>query len=81
MIENQGGAKAKVKDVSILDVKEVDADGEGLAYECKWNANGTVGHWGHIHRRTNQYHAVLNVRSVDGVWKVYGLDMIGEVRL
>ncbi len=81
VIANQGGAKAKVKDVSILDVKEVDADGEGLLYECKWNVNGTVGHWGHIHQRTNQYHAILNVRSVDGVWKLYGLDMIEEVRL
>ena len=81
VIENQGGAKAKVKEVSILDVKELDADGEGLPYECKWNVNGTVGHWGHIHQRTNQYHAILNVRSVDGVWKLYGLDMIEEVRL
>jgi len=81
IIENQGGIRAKVNDVTILEVEKVSGDKDGLSYSCKWQVGGTVGHWGHIHRRTNQYQAIINVRPVGGVWKMYGLDMIEEVRL
>jgi len=81
VIENQGGIQAKIKEVDIIEVKEVDTETENLAYECRWKVSGTVGHWGHQHNRTNQYHAILNVKPVDGVWKLHGLDIIEEVRL
>ena len=80
-LENQGGIQVKVKDVEILEVEKVSSDLEGLAYRCKWIVRGDVGHWGHIHRRTNQYNAILNIRSVDGVWKLYDIDIIEEIRL
>ena len=67
VIENQGGIRAKVRDVTVLDVEQVSGDKEGLSYNCKWQVEGTVGHWGHIHSRTNQYQAIINVRPVDGV--------------
>jgi hypothetical protein len=81
VIENQGGIRAKVKDVEIIEVEQIPGEKEGLSYTCKWQVSGTVGHWGHIHRRTNQYQAIINVKPVDDVWKMYGLDMIEEVRL
>jgi len=81
VIENQGGIQAKVKEISVLDVVEVDSDKPGLAYECQWRVGGTVGHWGHIHRRTNQYRAIVNIIPVSGVWKMNGLDIIEEIRL
>jgi len=81
VIENQGGIQAKVKDVNIEEVQEVESGGQGRAYECRWLVSGTVGHWGHIHRRTNQYQAIINVVSVNGVWKMNDLDIIEEVRL
>jgi hypothetical protein len=81
VIENQGGIRVKVKDVKVLDVEEVESVAGNLAYNCKWQVSGTVGHWGHIHRRTNQYEAIVRVIPFDGVWKMVGLDMIEEVRL
>ncbi len=81
VLENQGGIQVKVKDINVVDVKEVKNNGEGLAYQCKWQVRGTVGHWGHIHNRVNQYDAILNIRPVDGVWKLYDLDIIEEIRL
>ena len=80
-IENQGGAQAKIKEVTVLDVEEVGAEDDDLAYRCRWQVYGTVGHWGHLHRRTNQYDAIVSLRSVDGVWKLSDLDLIEEVRL
>lgn len=80
-IENQGGAQAKIKMVTLLAVKEVDASSEGVAYRCQWQVDGTVGHWGHIHNRSNRYDAILGVRPVEGVWKLYEMDIIDETRL
>jgi len=81
VLENQGGIQVKVKEVEVLDVEEVSTEKEGMAYHCKWIVRGDVGHWGHIHRRTNQYNAILNVKPVDGVWKLFDIDIIEEVRL
>jgi hypothetical protein len=81
VIENQGGIRAKVKKVQVLQAEATATDREGLSYNCKWEVQGTVGHWGHIHRRINQYHAIVNVVPVDGVWKMTALDIIEEVRL
>ena len=81
VLENQGGIQVKVKELNILDVEEEDTDQEGIAYNCKWTVKGTVGHWGHIHSRVNQYNAVLNIKPVEGVWKVFNIDMIEESRV
>jgi hypothetical protein len=42
---------------------------------------GTVGHWGHIHTRKNQYEAKITVESVEGVWKLTGLELLEEKRI
>ena len=42
---------------------------------------GTVGHWGHIHTRKNQYHANINVEPVDGTWKITRLELLDEKRI
>ena len=81
VLENQGGIQVKVKEVNILDVNEEDSDKEGISYNCKWTVKGTVGHWGHIHSRINQYNAVLTIIPDNGVWKVFDIDMIEESRL
>jgi len=81
VLENQGGIQVKVKEVEVLDVEEVSSENKGMAYQCKWIVRGDVGHWGHIHRRTNQYSAILNVKPVDGVWKLFDIDIIEETRL
>jgi hypothetical protein len=43
--------------------------------------DGSVGHWGHIHRRRNQYDAELIIRTIDGVWKITDLEVLSEQRL
>jgi hypothetical protein len=81
VIENQGGIQARVKEVVVTDVREIDSDHSGQTYECQWRVGGTVGHWGHIHRRNNQYRANISIVPVGGVWKMKALDMIEEIRL
>ncbi len=81
VIENQGGIEAKVNEVLVTKVEEETSDGEGLSYRCNWIVKGVVGHWGHKHKRVNQYDAIIKIKPVDGVWKMFDLDIIEEVRL
>ena len=81
-IENQGGARAKVKEVEMLESRHEPLPGElGFVAHCTWNVSGSVGHWGHIHQRTNQYEAELTVKAMDGVWKITQLELLQEERL
>jgi len=80
-LANQGGAKVKVKTIEMLETDLVTSDGDALTIEARWNVAGSVGHWGHIHQRTNVYHANVTVEEIDGQWKLSGLEILEEERL
>ena len=77
---NQGGARAKVKQVELLETKAEPFE-SGFKSHCVWNVTGSVGHWGHIHTRKNQYEANISVKPVDGDWKITGLELLEEKRI
>jgi hypothetical protein len=83
VVQQAGGAQAKVKEVNVLNVSLKPIGDRLLAYafESEWTALGTVGHWGHIHTRKNQYHAIVTVEAVDGAWKITGLELLEEERI
>ena len=81
-LENQGGARAKVQNVTIVDSKHEPLGGEiGVMSTCTWNVSGSVGHWGHVHTCENQYQARFVVKSVDGLWKITESELLPEERL
>lgn len=81
-LENQGGARVKVDDVELLDVEGLQSpNGSTVPFRCRWTAAGSVGHWGHIHRRTNQYDAVISIEPFDGVWKITNIELREELRI
>ena len=82
-VQRAGGAQAKVKEVKIVDVAMQPHPDRPLAmtFNSTWTALGSVGHWGHVHMRKNQYEAKLTVEPVNGVWKITGLEMIEEKRI
>jgi hypothetical protein len=80
-LANQGGARAKVKEIALLDVAAEPAADGGFVATTTWKVSGSVGHWGHVHQRTNQYRAELHVAPVAGVWKLTGLEILEEERL
>jgi hypothetical protein len=83
VVTQAGGARARVKAVEILDVEVTHLDERplGLLFHAKWTAMGTVGHWGHIHMRKNQYEANINVEPVAGAWKITNLELLEEKRI
>ena len=80
-LASQGGARVKVKDIEILESTLIDSRGAALTVDSRWNVFGSVGHWGHIHQRSNGYHAKLEISEIDGAWKLTGLEILEEERL
>ncbi len=82
-VQQAGGAQAKVKELEIREAVATRSDADALGYEvrAKWTAMGTVGHWGHTHLRQNLYDAILDMQSVDGVWKITGMQILEETRI
>ena len=81
-LENQGGARAKVQQVTMVDSEHEPLGGEiGFVSTCTWNVSGSVGHWGHVHTRENQYQARFVIKSVDGLWKITDLELLQEERI
>ena len=81
-LANQGGARAKVKSVELQDMEiHEDKAAGGFRADVTWNVIGSVGHWGHIHTRSNQYQAELSIKPVGDRWKLTGMNVLQEVRL
>ncbi len=80
-LESQGGARAKVKEIDVVGMTARTGDGGGFLADVTWVVGGSVGHWGHLHQRRNQYQAELEVRPVNGVWKLVSLQVLQEERL
>lgn len=83
LIEQAGGAQAKVKQIEVLqaDTEESKKQPGALDVRTKWTAVGSVGHWGHIHTRQNVYEAIMTISVVDGAWKISGLEVLEEKRV
>lgn len=80
-LANQGGAQVKVKDIEMLESRLLESTADRFRVEARWNVFGSVGHWGHVHQRTNAYHANITVADEDGAWKLVGLEILQEERL
>ena len=82
-VQRAGGAQAKVQDVDIQHAQAERREGETPTYAIRglWTATGTVGHWGHVHTRSNRYDAIVTVKADHGDWKISGLDLLEEQRI
>ena len=82
-VQKAGGAQAKVKDVDIQHAQAERQAGDTPTYAIRgqWTATGTVGHWGHVHTRRNQYDAIVTVKADQGDWKISGLELLEEQRV
>lgn len=83
IIEQAGGAQAKVKQTEVLDVdvKESRKLKGALDVRTNWTAIGSVGHWGHIHTRQNVYDAILTLIVEDGSWKINDIELLDQKRV
>jgi hypothetical protein len=81
VLQNQGGARAKVKDIELHEIAMVDYQRGALTVNADWTVNGAVGHWGHIHQRANRYRALLTLAPEDGRWTLQAIEVLQEERV
>ena len=83
VIEQAGGAQAKVKEVEVLSTQldRSKTQKGSLDVKTSWSATGLVGHWGHIHTRQNVYKAILTMSVVEDSWKITGIELLEEYRV
>jgi hypothetical protein len=80
-LQSQGGARARVKQVELIDLSITPAAGRAFTAAASWKVAGSVGHWGHTHERRNRYRAELDVAPVDGTWKLVRVTILEEERI
>lgn len=81
-IERAGGADARVERLEVTGVEpSANAAPGALRLRANWIIRGSVGHWGHVHRRVNAYEADLTLKPVDGDWKIQNFDVRSQERL
>jgi hypothetical protein len=79
ILQEQGGAVARVKNVTVT--KSEPAVGQikgGFVERVTWQVEGTVEHWGHIHTRVNEYTADLGIAPSHGTWKINSMDVVKQ---
>ena len=81
VVANQGGARVKVKHIEWESCVAAADNHDAFDASCQWTVTGAVGHWGHVHQRTNRYRGKFRVRSDAGHWKLASLDLHSEERL
>jgi hypothetical protein len=79
-LEDGGGPRVRLLDVSLIDCVLLQATSGELRARVVWVSRGDVNHWGHTHRRRNQYRAELLIRAFEGQWKVTEVDILSEER-
>jgi hypothetical protein len=75
LLREQGGAICSVDAVEDVDgkidlVTRADAEPPQFGVEWHWRVMGAVSHYGHVHRRMNEYRADFVVRHDGETWKI-----------
>ncbi|MGI9523742.1 MAG: hypothetical protein ACR2PG_19085 [Hyphomicrobiaceae bacterium] len=73
-----GGGIARVNGVDELVLSQVKAIGghTGFSSLAEWTARASASHWGHLHRRTIRFRALLDVVHDHGTWKLAGITVL-----
>lgn len=81
VLVSQGGAVAKVKSIELVELAASPADDQAIQAKATWLVRASVGHWGHLHERRNQYQANLRLQPIGGAWKLVDLEIVDAIRL
>ncbi len=84
VMQEQGGAVAKVESVEILEDHLLPAEQKDAPWyqtDTRWRVAGKVGHWGHTHQRVNEYEAKLTITLDQGTWKIARMEVLSQQRV
>jgi hypothetical protein len=79
ILAEQGGDLSHVLAVEVLSSKPIED--QSAVYDTTWKVTSVSEHWGHIHKRTSEYRAELNISQHEGNWKLDKFLQLDEKRL
>ncbi len=81
-IKVAGGGIARVDTIEDMVLKEIASlEGQsGFRSLAEWTAKASAGHWGHTHRRTIRFRALVELVEQDGAWKLAGITVVDSRR-
>lgn len=74
-IEMQGGRLAKVDEILDLELSHLRPLSKSNGYQATthWTIKASGNHWGHPHRKSIRFTALMDIEPVDGKWKLTGI--------
>lgn len=85
IVPEEGGAISEIQSVRPL-ATTVESIGwlppddvAGFTVRTRWQVEGAVFHWGHGHRRTNEYEARYTVMETGAGWRIRDYETLGSV--
>ncbi|MEO0652592.1 MAG: hypothetical protein AAFZ65_18110, partial [Planctomycetota bacterium] len=87
VMEEEGGAVSRVQAVRRLDADveqqgRLEGDRFGFTVRTRWEIDGSVLHFGHRHRRTQEYEARYVVARPEGAsdgWRIVGSEVLSQI--
>jgi hypothetical protein len=76
-VADLGGVRANVQEVELTELTMLESE-RGIGVRCAWNVVSVVGHWGHMHQRTDRHVGDLRIDDRDGVWKIVSWEATDE---
>ncbi len=73
IMRDEGGAVCVIDKVNTLNttfIAPLETDRLHYQVQCDWQIIGMVNHWGHTHRRTNEYSALYTISAIDQQWRI-----------
>lgn len=82
ILAEDGGARTRITAVEVesAEVQPEIPEGGGFEIKARWKVVGEVAHWGHGHRRTNQYTALYTVAPRPAGWRIVGTRLLDQSR-
>jgi hypothetical protein len=81
-LENRGGARANVDEVTIRELNDFKRlNEETYEVDTRWTVRGSVNHFGHTHYRQNQYRALVSFGIEENSWKILNIEIMDTRRL
>ena len=73
-----GGGIARVDSIENLMLKEITSleHQSGFRALAEWTAKASAGHWGHAHRRTIRFRAIMEFVEQNDSWKLAGITVV-----
>ncbi len=78
-----GGGLARVDlvhDVTLKDIRSLE-NGSGFQALASWNVRASAGHWGHNHKRSVSYRALVELTEEANAWKLAAITVVDAKQL